>query len=479
MVIQRQPSINQISVEILCLIFSFSKSKLLPHLGSFDVHRQNLSILRLTAVCRHWREVAIDYAILWSNIAFTTSAPPTINCATTFLQRSKGTPLRVHIWDIPRRLPACNPPQRALTRLLSLVSSQRNRIVFLEVIEPSTRLLDAFQGPANNVSQLIVQGRIPMNHPDPLSAKLPNVREITLVSPAPCRLGSLVRLTQVTLHSGPRRWNIDAFLDCVDGCSSLKSLSVTRYVGFYPGRDSTRIVSLPSLVNLRLDTCDAATILSHLDLPSAASVSICTNVGHVSDHLDNIFSCMPSEIGRVDFLQNMKSLTIVFDKAHGDFHVSGFNGAIPVLLLQVCGPLTRLDDEWVHRSFAAATNILPFSRINSLTLVAESACVPWEPWLRRSDHLSTLDARCANVGELVAALNRTQSNIPLCHTLENLSVNVPHGSWSCHESLLKSAILLRKAHGKILSSLTMSTGEWDAFRRLNPTWTDLVRYEGL
>ena len=475
-----QSPIHQISVEILCSIFSFSRSNLQPHLGSFDVHRQNLSILRLTAVCRHWRLVAIDHAILWRNVAFTTSALPTIDCATTFLQRSKGTSLYVHIWDIPKpgRLPSHVPPRGALAHLLSLISSQRNRIVLLEVIEPSARLLDAFQGPAENISQLIVQGRTPRKHSDPFSAKLPNVQQITLIGPTPCRLGSLTSLTQVTIHSGPKKWNIDAFLDCVDGCSSLRSLSVIRYLGFRPGRDSTRTVSLPSLVNIRLDTCDTATILGHLNLPATASVSVCINVEHISNNFDNIFSCMPSEIDRISFLQNTRLLTIVFDKAHGDFHISGFDGATPVFFLQVCGPLTRLGGEWVHRSFAAAANVLPFCGITSLTLATESAHVPWESWLCQSGHLSTLDVRCADLGGLAAALKHMRGDVLLCHTLRNLSIEVPHDSWSRHEGLLRSAILWRKTRGSALSSLAMNVGEWDNIRRLNPTWASLIRREG-
>ena len=247
---QRHSPVYRISVEILCLVFSFSKSKLQPHLGSFDIHRQNLSIVRLTAVCRHWRSVAIEHAILWSSIAFTTSTLPIIDCATTFLRRSKGTSLHVHIWDMSttRHSPPCPLLRDALSNLLSLISSQRHRIVFLEVMEPSAGLFEAFQGPAENVSRVFIQGHTPTHRSDPFSGKLPNVRQITLVCPGPCRLRSLANLTQVTLHSGRRRWGLDTFLDCVDGCSSLESLSITRYLSFHPARDSTRIVSLHSQI---------------------------------------------------------------------------------------------------------------------------------------------------------------------------------------------------------------------------------------
>ena len=151
----------------------------------------------------------------------------------------------------------------------------------------------------------------------------------------------------------------------------------------------------------------------------------------------------------------------------------------PVFLLQIYGPLTLLEDDWVHRSFTAATHVLPFSGITSLTLVTESALVPWESWLCQSFHLSTLDARCADLKGLVEALIRTNGDASLCPTLKDLSIGVPRRSWFRHENLLESAILLRKAHGNALSSLTVGADEWEDTRRLNPTWVRLVQREGL
>jgi hypothetical protein len=474
--------IRQVSVEVLCLIFFFARSKPLPHLGSIDIHRQNLSIVRLTAVCSHWRSVAIEHGILWSNIAFTVSALPTIDCATTFLQRSKGTSLSVHIWDAirTRRFPPRNSSHGALQNLLSLISSHRHRIAFLEVIEPSPGLFDAFQGPAENVSKMIIQGHPPMERSDPFSGKFPNIQHITLICPGPCRLRFLVNLTQVTLHNGSRRWDIDEFLDFVDGCSSLRSLSVIRYLCFYPGRDSTRTVPLPSLVDLRLNTCDTASILGHLTLPVTTVVSVCVNVKYVSKDFNSIFSCIPSKADHVRFLQNARSLTIVLDRVHRDFRISGFSGATLSFLLQLCGPVTRLDGDWVHRSLEAATNTLRFSEIDSLTLVTDSQNLPWEPWLCQFGRLSTLDVCCADIRGLVVALNYTRSGVPLCHTLRHLTIDVPQGgSWSHHASPLKSAIRLCKMQGGAISCLTINAHEWDGIRRLDPTWIELVRREGL
>ena len=463
------------------MIFSFSRSTPKPHLGSLDVHRQNLSIVRLTAVCSHWRSVAIEHALLWSNIAFTTSILPTINCATIFLQRSKGTSLHVHIWDVftTRCPPLLRPTRSALSNLLSLISSQRNRIVFLEVIEPSVGVFDALQGPAENVTKVVIQGRTPRQRLDPFSGKLPNIRQITLIHPGPCRLRTLTYLTQVTLHSGSRKWTFEGFLDCVDGCSSLRSLSIIRYLDFPDqGKDTTRTVSLPSLTDLHLDTCDTATILDHLKIPATASVSIGIDIEYVPN-FNNAFSCMPRKTDRINFLRDTRSLTVVFDRSRGDFHISGFKGRTPVFLFQLRGSLTQLDDGWVHRSLEAATNILPFSQITSLALVADNAHVPWDSWLRQCGRLSALDVRCADTRDLVAVLNRTQNDNPLCHTLKELSISSLRDSpWNSYASLLKSTIRSRKRQGSPLSRLAMTVSEWDVIRRIDPSWVELVRRQG-
>ena len=43
------------------MIFRLAKDRLRPHLGTVDLHHQNLSVVRLSAVCRHWRAVAIEH----------------------------------------------------------------------------------------------------------------------------------------------------------------------------------------------------------------------------------------------------------------------------------------------------------------------------------------------------------------------------------------------------------------------------------
>ena len=66
-----------------CLVSYFPLSQLQPRLDSFDAHRQNVFIARLTAVYRHWRSMAIDHATQWKS----SLAQPLLSLRSTVPQR--------------------------------------------------------------------------------------------------------------------------------------------------------------------------------------------------------------------------------------------------------------------------------------------------------------------------------------------------------------------------------------------------------
>lgn len=63
--------ISSLPPEILAIIFSFLCWQ---SLGRDSGH--NLAPIRLSHVCRHWREIALNQSLLWSHVDFT--APPSL-----------------------------------------------------------------------------------------------------------------------------------------------------------------------------------------------------------------------------------------------------------------------------------------------------------------------------------------------------------------------------------------------------------------
>ncbi|KAJ3540384.1 hypothetical protein NMY22_g4323 [Coprinellus aureogranulatus] len=81
--------INRLPHEILSTIFQTTKS-LLKY--TYPQPRNRLTWVRVSHVCRYWREVALDAASLWSYLDFPRPDP---EFTRLMLQRSKNAPLTV------------------------------------------------------------------------------------------------------------------------------------------------------------------------------------------------------------------------------------------------------------------------------------------------------------------------------------------------------------------------------------------------
>ncbi|KAF6756718.1 hypothetical protein DFP72DRAFT_963897 [Ephemerocybe angulata] len=72
--------------------------------GSSQSRKESLLWIRLSHICKHWREVALDCASLWSDISFQN---PTLT--SVMLSRTKSAPLTVHIdTSFPQTTPRIN-----------------------------------------------------------------------------------------------------------------------------------------------------------------------------------------------------------------------------------------------------------------------------------------------------------------------------------------------------------------------------------
>lgn len=74
-------------------------TKVLFDINELVVHRRSQPLtatpFAVASVCRHWREIALDSAVLWSNIHVTDTHGPQLAILRLFLQRSRNAPLDV------------------------------------------------------------------------------------------------------------------------------------------------------------------------------------------------------------------------------------------------------------------------------------------------------------------------------------------------------------------------------------------------
>ena len=438
--------INNLPIELLCLIFRFAKVKPYPHLGTVDIHRQNLSIIRLTGVCQLWRNLAIQDSVLWCNIAFSTSRLSTIRCAATFLRRSRSATLKVQIIDIQNHGTIAH--FAAAADLMDEIAQQSHRIIEFEAVGLSELIKEALVHRADNLNRLTITGHSSEELPLLFSGQIPRLKRLTLSNPTGWKLRLFQDVTKVSLFCNGTGLRMGSLIDFLDGARNLQVFSLSRYqdCNTHGRRIVQQPVTLPSLREFNLSFCDTSRILGHLILPPSAHVSILVGPEHKGQH---IFQCLPSAPRFWDFLSGTKSLTLTLNATENEFYLSTRHRDKPSCFLRVYDDRNRLGEDWTIRSVKAASQFKQFFHIDSLNVSVEGHPIPWRAWLSKLDRLVGLEARSVNPEELVLALRPTQAGCDriLCPSLRFLTIEGNAPGTIFDSSTLKSCLLARAAAG--------------------------------
>ena len=452
------------------MIFRLARDELYPHLGTVDLHHQNLSIVRLSAVCRLWRAVAIGDAILWCNIAFSTSRLSTIRCAAEFLRRSRGAMLRVQIIDVQRDVYIAQ-----VSSLMDRIAQQSDRIVKFEAVGLSTLVSEALAYPANNLAHLTINGRGSEKLPLIFGGQLPRLGKLTLSNPSGWRLRLLPSVTEVSTCGCENGINVNSLMDFLDGANHLEKLSLSRPRGSrIDRRNASRPpVPLPSLRELRFALCDPR-ILGHLCLPPSTQITVLAgyepNNHHMFQYLPAADSFQP--------LHGTQSLTVALDtlESHLITHRNGRSSCF----LQIYDEHRRLDHRWILRSVDAITEFKPFHLIESLIFSVEQCSVPWRKWFLQLDRLVSMDVCSVDVEELVYELSRTHpgQDGPLCPSLRHLSLERKGCGPALESSALMSCLLARSQAHHPITSLRIRDRDWTTINQTDLGWKVLTTSRG-
>lgn len=461
----------------MCLIFRFAKAKPHPHLGTIDIHRQNLSVVRLTRVCQLWRNVAIRDTGLWCNIAFSTSRLSTIRCAAAFLRRSRDATLKVQIINVQEY--SVIAYSALVADLVEEIAEQSHRIVEFEAVGLSELISEALVHRADNLQRLTVTGNSSEKLPLVFGGQMPRLNRLTLSNPAGWRLRLFQDITKVTIFCNGNNLRIDSLVDFLDGAANLQVLSLSRFRD-YNSNDRRIIrqpVNLPSLRELSLSFCDTSRILGHLDLPPNAHVSILTGPEHKGQH---IFQCLPSAPSFWRFLSGTKSLTLALNTTQNEFYLSTCRHDKPSCFLRVYDDRQRLGEGWTVRSVDAAGQFKRLLHIDSLTVSVENRPIPWKAWLSKLDRLVRLEVRSVNLEELVLALRPTRASCGRisCPSLRYLSIESSAPGMIFDSSTLRSCLLARATAGHPVFRLRFRGRDWKDIARVDPGWEELVISQG-
>ena len=240
--------------------------------------------IRVTHVCRYWRDVALASPLLWSDIVLTCDQ----ECLETMLTRSQQVALSVQSYTSSCSGEACPAPIRSLRLVLMHLFRIRSLALYIKWWV-YLDIIDALRGPAPLLQRLTLSTPSglydtaymqPVVHP-PQHAPL---EELTLCSfgfpwahPVPFRALKSLRIVKGI----PYRPEVDDVLDGLRLMPDLRSLALEDV--FYPSASglaslpaARSVVPLPKLQQLVLsgDCIACGTLLSSLELPSSTRITV-------------------------------------------------------------------------------------------------------------------------------------------------------------------------------------------------------------
>ncbi|KAI0047461.1 hypothetical protein FA95DRAFT_1559086 [Auriscalpium vulgare] len=248
-----------------------------------DIVGPSLGWIRVTHVCRHWRAVALEMRDLWTRIPFSLGT----HWVDTMFARAERTPLVVNCTTGPCLTE--HQQEQIVTHLshikvLRIVGDADEISTVAAALDTPTPCLELLEVCATHAGPPVVLPELL------LGASAPRLRSLSVGNPRsfPWSSPVLRDLTSLFVHIVPRSapmayWRtvpsttFTDFLSALEGIKGLRTLSLT---GCCPWRSSAgsehRVIRLSRLEQLTFSSAlrDCTTILSHLDVPSNARLSV-------------------------------------------------------------------------------------------------------------------------------------------------------------------------------------------------------------
>lgn len=439
-------------------------SRLPSHLAPY---RRNLALLKITAVCRHWRSIASEYATLWTNIAFSTSSPSEIKCATLFFARSKGALLSVQILD------SGDTRHPSSERLLKKIAGQSHRISACELSSPSPAFWGYWSFHAPNLQKLKTNSHGMEIRPI-FRGETPRLETVSVLYHSPWPLGRFALLRRADLRNNNRSVTLVSLLDALRGCELLERLALHGYYNLERTNPPPATVSLPRLNQLDFFSSDSALILSCLNTPSLNGPLIIFN----SNPYRHILCSLPEPRDDTPYLRGITKLQVILNSYSAEYYVAGYRGeGPPAFYVGVCGVGHWFRWTWVHESIKALTSFRQFSNIRALTFSTDALAVPWDAWLPKLPSVRELAVSCPRTEGLLTALLKypPEGGLPFCPLLSSLAL-FRCGKYAVVDHVnLMEFVLSRYRMRRPLRTLKLHKDEWDCIRGLNQSWATLAR----
>ena len=225
----------------------------------------------LTHVCRAWRRIFTSYSSLWTQFERTNAEKTRV-----YLERSKSSPIVVHLWEMSGLSPH-DPFHQIISHALGRLGS-------LSVGGMARRGLQELTAHLIHPAPLLRHLSIDGSHPDPqrnpvvttalFNGDLSSLHALHLhCVRTELPWGNMMNLTSFSLeHTPPGKISIGQLLDFFEGAPHLCEV-VLRFVTPASGGQDGRLVSLMCLKSLTICQAQPTSILfDHLLIPVGADL---------------------------------------------------------------------------------------------------------------------------------------------------------------------------------------------------------------
>ena len=302
--------INKIPQEVLSLIPDY-----------WEDSSRDEGLIKLTHICRSWREVFTLYPSLWTRLDCISA-----DKVRTYIERSKSSPLDIHLGWVSGVY--CE-------ELFILAAAHVGRFRSLSASGDLTPVLPAlakhFPCPAPLLDKLDI------NHashrfavlPDKLfNGDLSSLRELRLamvVTPLPWR--DLSNLTTFQLCRVPENTILlTQFLDFFESTPHLRHIQLYDSIPNFSNAPAERVLHLPSLQELSITAQPPhSLLLNHLSIPAGVSLRLQFTF---SGRDPQIPPHLPESLDNLNNLSHISAVNLKFGFARSSMRLSGPSGGI-------------------------------------------------------------------------------------------------------------------------------------------------------
>ena len=305
--------INKIPSDVLSLIPNY-----------WEDSNRDTSLIRLTHVCRSWRELFTSCPLLWACLDCSS-----VDKTKTYIERSKSSPLEICLWlgNSPSH------PEEALV----LVATHVGRLGTLSTEGNSdqvlTVLIKHFSCPVPPLRKLNIRyyhiDNRALTLPDELfNGDLSSLLDLCLygvIIPLPWR--GLSNLTTFSLFNVPEdKILLTPLLDFLESTPHLRCITFFDSIPNSSDAPAERLVSLPHLKDLYISAQPAhSVLLNHLSIPAGVSLNLTLTL---SGNESPILSHLPESLNNLDNLSHIISINLCLSSEQRSVRLNGPSGEL-------------------------------------------------------------------------------------------------------------------------------------------------------